>query len=182
MTTHLKPTDSDFQRLERLSPLGYFAMGIGWLRVGTQHGAGVKMLAIANGSDWTPQPVTLHAAHPDRGFEKLPCWFSDDYDHHMGLAVGDVTGNGYDDIVVAVFAGKDQSLTGGGIKLYRGGPEGLNSAPLWLSRGYAATGIALADITGDGTLDILVSCLSETKSRKRLLNSLSVFLWKWMSR
>src|SRR5690606_31450251 len=56
---------------------------------------------------------------------------------------------------------KDQSLKGGGVKLYRGGPDGLDSSPLWLSRGYAATGIALADITGDGALDILVSRLSE---------------------
>jgi hypothetical protein len=161
MISPLKSTDTKFQRLERLSPLGYFAMGIGWIRVATRPGKNVKMLAIANGSDWTPQPLTLHAPHPERSFEKLPCWFSDDYDHHMGLAIGDVTGNGYDDVVVAVFAGKDQRLTGGGVKMYPGGPEGLSPQPIWLSQGYAATGVALADITGDGTLDILVSCLTE---------------------
>ncbi len=150
------PQDS-FQRLERLAPLGYFAMGIGWLKLGS----GEQMLAIANGSDWTPQPLTLHASHPDRGYEKLPCWFSDDYDHHMGLAVGDLTGNGYDDIVVAVISGKNQNLAEGGIKVYLGGPGGLDPHPLWLARGFAATGVALAPFDGGRRPDILVSCLSE---------------------
>lgn len=146
-----------FQRLERLAPLGYFAMGVGSLRLGS----GQRMLAIANGSDWTPQPLTLHASHPERGFEKLPCWFSDDYDHHMGLTIGDLNGNGYEDVVVAVFAGKNQRLAEGGVKVYLGGPEGLSPTPIWLARGFAATGVALGPFNGKKVPDIVVSCLSE---------------------
>lgn len=132
-------------------------MGVGWLRLET----GEHMLAIANGSDWTPQPLTLHASHPDRGYEKLPCWFSDDYDHHMGLAVGDLTGNGYDDVVVAVISGKNQRLDEGGVKIYLGGPGGLSPHPVWLARGFAATGVAIAPFGSGRRPDIVVSCLSE---------------------
>lgn len=147
----------NFQHLERLAPLGYFAMGIGWIQLS----GGDRMLAIANGSDWTPQPLTLHAPRAESGFEKLPSWFSNDYDHHMGLAVGDLTGNGYDDIVVAVFSGKNQSLREGGVKAYLGGPNGLNPDPIWIARGFAATGVALAPFSGKRTADVIVSCLSE---------------------
>lgn len=153
----MTPSTARFQRLERLAPLGYFAMGVGWLKCG----AGTRMLAIANGSDWTPQPLTLHASHPDRGFEKLPCWFSDDYDHHMGLAIGDLNGNGYDDVVVAVFSGKNQHLNEGGVKVYLGGPSGLCTTPVWLAQGFAATGVAIASFDGKKPPDIVVSCLSE---------------------
>lgn len=146
-----------FQRLERLAPLGYFAMGVGLVRVDSDQ----RMLAIANGSDWTPQPLTLHAPHAERGFEKLPCWFSDDYDHHMGLAVGDLNGNGYDDVVVAVFSGRNQRLSEGGVKVYLGGPAGLDPTPVWLARGFAATGVALAPLSGKPLPDVVVSCLSE---------------------
>lgn len=146
-----------FQRLERLAPLGYFAMGVGLVRIGTSE----RMLALANGSDWTPQPLTLHRPHAERGFEKLPSWFSNDYDHHMGLAVGDLSGNGYDDVVVAVFAGKNQQLSEGGLKVYRGGPDGLDPTPVWLAKGFAATGVALAPFGGKNLPDIVVSCVSE---------------------
>lgn len=146
-----------FQRLERLAPLGYFAMGVGLIR----HGSEERMLVLANGSDWTPQPLTLHAPHAERGFEKLPCWFSDDYDHHMGLAIGDLNGNGYDDVIVAVFAGKNQQLSEGGLKVYRGGPGGLDPTPVWLAKGFAATGVALAPFGRKELPDIVVSCVSE---------------------
>lgn len=155
---------AQFRRLERVAPLGYFAMGVGWIHVARVDGSPKqdRMLAIANGSDWTPQPLTLHRSDPLTGVCKLPHWFSTDYDHHMGLAVGDLNGTGYEDVVVAVFAGKDQAVSGGGVKVYRGGPAGLNPDPEWLARGFAATGVVLADLTGTGTLDVVVSCLSES--------------------
>ncbi len=155
------PTASGFERLERIAPLGYFAMGVGWVTLRDQKGLSETMLAFANGSDWAPQPVTLHRPHPSRGYEQLPFWFSQDYDYHLDLAVGDLTGNGYDDVVVAVFAGKNQDLSGGGVKAYLGGPSGLDPEPLWLARGFGATGLALSPVTDTGKLDVLVSCLSE---------------------
>jgi hypothetical protein len=129
--------------------------------------ASEHVLALSHGSDWAPQPVTLHRACPDGGYESVPFWFSRDYDYHMGLAVGDLTGNGHHDLVVAVFAGRDQQLRGGGVKVYHGSEQGLDPEPHWVARGFGATAVALGDLNGNGRLDMLVSCFAESGTAAR---------------
>ena len=69
----------------------------------------------------------------------------------MGVAVGDVDGNGFDDIYVAAY-GPDALLLNDGHKRFRDGTEaaGLGDS-LW------STAAALADLDADGDLDLYVA-------------------------
>lgn len=69
----------------------------------------------------------------------------------MGVAVGDVDGNGFDDIYVAAF-GADALLLNDGRKRFR---DATQAAGLWGSRW--STAAAFGDVDGDGDLDLYVA-------------------------
>lgn len=68
-----------------------------------------------------------------------------------GLAVGDVNGDGFDDIVVG-------NIAGGSIRLLLGDGVGAFSAPITVNTLASTTfEVALADMNEDGDLDLIVS-------------------------
>jgi hypothetical protein len=69
----------------------------------------------------------------------------------MGVAIGDVDGNGFDDIYVAAY-GRDALLLNDGNKRFR---DGTQAAGLGDSRW--STAAALADLDADGDLDLYVA-------------------------
>ena len=78
--------------------------------------------------------------------------------------VGDVDGNGYDDILVGTPGqNNDSGNTTGAVFLYSGFATGLNSNPSWIESGQTIDGLfganveAAGDVNGDGLADLLVS-------------------------
>ncbi len=78
--------------------------------------------------------------------------------HAMAVAVGDVNGNGYDDLALACrepFEGKERSW------IYWGGPEGFDETRRAPLDSHRACDVAVADLTGGGLADIIL-CQSFT--------------------
>ncbi|HET9252186.1 MAG TPA: T9SS type A sorting domain-containing protein [Candidatus Eisenbacteria bacterium] len=71
----------------------------------------------------------------------------------FAVAVGDVTGDGNPDVVVA-------NGVGGTVAVHPGDGTGAIGAPLVVGTGYAARGIDLLDANQDGRLDVATSNLS----------------------
>jgi cysteine-rich repeat protein len=97
----------------------------------------------ATGLDPTPTSVTGAAATERLG---------------AALAVADIDGDGRADIVAGA---PHASTQAGAAVVFAGSPAGLSSTKLWSATGKAAAGrfgdsVAAADITGDGSPDVIV--------------------------
>lgn len=80
-------------------------------------------------------------------------WISADQVHSGDAAIGDVDGDGFDDLVVAN-GGSAYSPN----SIYFGSAAGLATSPGWQSAQPAwAVGMALVDIDGDGDLDLVTA-------------------------
>src|SRR5690606_25939842 len=80
-------------------------------------------------------------------------WISADQVHSGDAAVGDVNGDGWNDLVVAN-GGSAYSPNA----IYFGSATGLATTPGWQSAQPAwAVGMALVDIDGDGDLDLVTA-------------------------
>jgi hypothetical protein len=77
-------------------------------------------------------------------------------------AVGDVNGDGYDDLLVGAYEGVVDPRAAGAVYLYLGGPAGLGPAPHLVLRGRSGGGqfggalAALGDVNRDGFADFAV--------------------------
>jgi hypothetical protein len=82
---------------------------------------------------------------------------------HSVAGVGDVNGDGYDDVVIGADGYSDGQASEGGAFLYLGGPSGLSTTPAWIgeaNQAGASYGWAVApagDVNGDGYADVVVS-------------------------
>jgi len=89
------------------------------------------------------------------------------YGAHLGLsvaAVGDVNGDGYDDLLVGAPDWDNGHANAGKAFLFLGSPSGLQSTPSWALEGMQAgerfgqSVAAAGDVNNDGYADILVGC------------------------
>lgn len=122
------------------------------------NGDGYKDLVVSSGNDKALQHVTVYLNRQDGTFPKNPDWISADTDHHGTLAVGDIDGDGDNDVAVSVFLGKELNYEGGGVKVYTNQNGTLTPTPVFTDTGYPSFGCALGDIDGDGDLDLAVAC------------------------
>ncbi len=76
------------------------------------------------------------------------------YAQPLGIAAGDVDGDGFRDVVASDFANSR-------VAVFFGGSEGASfGGPVWFPTGAGPVAVAIADITHDGVPDILVSNLN----------------------
>ncbi|MBG0790469.1 MAG: VCBS repeat-containing protein [Desulfovibrionaceae bacterium] len=122
------------------------------------NGDGYKDMVVSSGNDKALQRVAVYLNRRDGTFPADPDWISDDTDHHGTLAVGDIDGDGDNDVAVSVFLGQKLEYEKGGIKVYYNNGGILNSTPSFTDTGYPSFGCALGDIDGDGDLDLAVAC------------------------
>jgi hypothetical protein len=120
---------------------------------------GAMDLVIANGNDIRRQPVVAYRNAGDGTFPAAPTWSSADIDYHGHLDVGDVDGDGWPDLAVAVFLGPSGFGDPGRAKLYLNDGQGnLGATPAWTSADrFMAFRVALGDVDLDGDLDLAVA-------------------------
>jgi hypothetical protein len=100
------------------------------------------------------------------------------------LAIGDVDGDGYRDLVAGVpvdgYVGEDERFPAGSVRIHRGGPDGVARKPVVVrqsTRGVPGTdepadrfgqAVAVARIDGDRYADIVVGAPDEDAGRGRV--------------
>jgi hypothetical protein len=117
-------------------------------------GDGALDLVVSYGNDMEPAPLAVHLTH-DGGLSPAADWVSAVTAYHGHLAVGDVDGDGWTDVVVARFLGATGFDEPGGVSLYLNQGGYLPDEPTWESlEGFYCFSVALGDIDNDGDLDL----------------------------
>ena len=115
-------------------------------------------LVVANGNDILRQRVEVYLNDGAGGYPSNPQWQSADVDYHGHLAIGDVDGDGWEDVAVSVFLGPAGFSEKGRVKLYRNLGGVLETTPSWSSADrFYSFSCALGDADGDGDLDLAVA-------------------------
>jgi hypothetical protein len=120
-------------------------------------GDGMPDAIVACGNDMARQPVRLFL---NRGgqLERVPSWRSADSGYHGHIAVADVDGDGWQDVVVTEYLGAGGFGTRGGVKLYRNRHGNLEPLPAWRAReSFSSFRCAWGDVDGDGRPDLAVA-------------------------
>lgn len=134
-----------------------------WVSGDTQYSTGCALvdidrdgwldLVVANGNDMARQRLVVYYNRGDGTFPTLPDWQSADLAYNGHLSVGDVNGDGWPDVAVALL------LNEGGpcAKLYANNGGTLSSMPAWVS-GFNAPAftVAFGDVNNDGRPDLAV--------------------------
>ncbi|MHB9852489.1 FG-GAP-like repeat-containing protein [Streptomyces krungchingensis] len=111
-----------------------------------------------------------------------------DNDNWDSTAVGDLNGDGYDDLVASAEPDDVRPGDGGSISTYLGGPDGLGSSPRQTidqdtpgvpgaaeDSDWFGSALSIDDIDGDGRGDLAVSALYEDIGSAVLAGSVTVF-------
>ena len=113
---------------------------------GDFNGDGNQDLAVLTRTSASGGPIVILLGDGAGGFTRSATQLSGG---RGNIAVGDVTGEGKPDVV---FISNDDSAQ---IKIFRGKGNGNFATPQTLSRGFGAADFRLADVNGDGKLDIV---------------------------
>lgn len=116
------------------------------------YGAGQTDLAVVNGGDGT---VSLAAGLGGGAFLAARSYATDL--ERKAIAAGDLNGDGISDLVATNYCGSDASCTGGGsASVFLGHANGTYSLAGTFPLGSGPVAASLADVNGDGKLDLLV--------------------------
>ncbi|AUX27710.1 uncharacterized protein SOCEGT47_083080 [Sorangium cellulosum] len=159
------PIDRVYSKTPSLSTalLGNFATGMALADI---NGDGWLDMVASNGNDVSPQPmnVYLNRRSKERPFadKQYPSWYSADIAFRAGIAIGDVNGDGWLDVAVAIPTDLHCDSSKGGAALYMNRGGTLEQNPSWHTEdGYGATAVTFTDIDADGRLDLAVAVYGE---------------------
>jgi len=123
--------------------------GTGTLAIADVNGDGKLDVVIAGGSS-----VSVLLGNGDGTFQP-PLVFGTAGDQATGVAIADVNGDGKPDVVVSSLG---LGYANGVVSVLLGNGDGTFQAPVtYPSGGYQTTGIAVADVNGDGYPDVLTA-------------------------
>jgi hypothetical protein len=129
----------------------------------------------------------LYLGGPD-GLSPTPAWTADPTDQadarfgYSCAIVGDVDGDGFDDVVVGALRWSSALLAEGRAYLFRGGLAGLETSPSWTSDPadqagalFGTTVASAGDVDGDGFTDVLIGA---TQFDGEVVNEGGAFLFR----
>jgi hypothetical protein len=139
------------------NPNSHVATGGAWHDL---DGDGWLDLIAANGNDIFRQSVVVYHNNGDGTLPLNPTWSADDIDYHGHLDLGDINGDGFVDLAVAVYLGPGGFGYPGGAKVYFGNESGtFNNFPNWFpAETFYCFSVAFGDADGDGDLDLACAC------------------------
>lgn len=143
--------------------MGLFATGMALADI---NGDGWDDLIVASGNDMAPQPLTVfYNTRTKTGgtiFPRYPSWYSDQIGYMGDLSVGDINGDGWMDVAVAVGMDLTRNTATGSVQVFfnRGG-QLEPQASYRTGGGYLVAGCELADVDADGDLDLVVPVVLE---------------------
>lgn len=157
--------DGTFQPVENYDSGGYGAISVA---VADVNGDGISDVVVANqcvtNSNCDNGTVGVLVGNGDGTFQTVVTYGSGGYGAYS-VAVADVNGDGRLDILVSNNSGSNGDTRNGtvGVLLGSGGGR-FQTAVTYNSGGYSAYSIAVADVNGDGKLDVVVAnqCQSST--------------------
>jgi Bacterial Ig-like domain (group 3)/FG-GAP-like repeat len=151
-----------------------YGLGSYSLVVADLNGDGHPDVVVAN--NWS-NSVSVLMGNGDGTF-RTPVVYSSGGLYPDSIAIGDVNGDGKPDLVVANFD-QNSNDANGGVSVLLGNGDGTFQAPTSFSSGeYDATSIAIADVNGDGHLDLIVVNLCQSVSTCGEPSGVSVLLGK----